>query len=246
MTIRLLVLLLFVAISLHAQTSTLFTVQDNGPRSERINIVFLSEGYTVADMPKFANHVSSAINFLFTKEPWAQYRSYCNVYRIEIASNQSGCDNGNTSGVNGVRDTYFNAGFNTASVSQLLTLGSGGSTKAYSLLNTHVPEHDIAVVMVNDTKYGGAGGTIAVASVNDSSAAVVEHEIGHTFALLADEYDTEYLIYTPAEKPNTTAQTTRSLIRWNYWIDSSTLGWPEKKRPQVPTPQPSRRRRPPL
>lgn len=228
MMIRLLVLLLFTTISLHAQTSTLFTVEDNGPRSERINIVFLSEGYTAADMPNFATHVSNAVNFLFTKEPWAQYRSYCNVYRIEIASNQSGCDNGNTSGANGVRDTYFNAGFNTPTVSQLLTLGSGGSSKAYTLLNTHVPEYDVPVVIVNDTKYGGAGGGISVASVNGSSAAVVEHEIGHSFALLADEYDTEYLIYTPAEKPNTTAQTTRSLIRWNYWIDATT---------PVPTPE---------
>ncbi|MDZ4404093.1 M64 family metallopeptidase [Prosthecobacter sp.] len=217
-----LLLLLLMTVSLHAQTSTLFTVQNNGPRSERINLVFLSEGYTTADMPNFATHVTNAVNVLFTKEPWAQYRSYCNVYRIEIASNESGCDNGNTSGANGTRDTYFNAGFNTPSVTQLLTLGSGGSTKAFNLLNTHVPEYDVPVVIVNDTKYGGAGGGISVASVNGSSAAVVEHEIGHSFANLADEYDTEYLIYTPAERSNNTAQTTRELIRWNHWIEAST------------------------
>jgi len=221
-------MLLISAGSLQAQTATLFTVQNNGPRAERINIVFLSEGYTTADMPNFATHVNTAMNFLFTKEPWAQYRSYCNVYRIEIASNQSGCDNGNTSGVNGVRDTYFNAGFNTPSVTQLLTLGSGGGTKAINLLNAHVPEYDVPVVIVNDTKYGGAGGGISVASVNGSSAAVVEHEIGHSFASLADEYDTEYLIYTPSEKANNTAQTTRELIRWNHWIDATT---------PVPTPE---------
>lgn len=223
-----LLLFLLLAATLHAQTSTLFTVQNNGPRSERINLVFLSEGYTTADMPNFATHVTNAVNFLFTKEPWAQYRSYCNVYRIEIASNESGCDNGNTSGVNGTRDTYFSAGFNTPSVTQLLTLAGTGSSRAFTLLNTHVPEYDVPVVIVNDTKYGGAGGSISVASVNASSAAVVEHEIGHSFALLADEYDTEYLIYTPAEKPNTTAQTTRNLIRWNHWIDATT---------PVPTPE---------
>ncbi len=215
-------MLLMLTVSLHAQTSTLFTVQNNGPRAERINIVFLSEGYTTADMPNFATHVNNAMNTLFTKEPWAQYRSYCNVFRIEIASNQSGCDNGNTSGSGGTRDTYFNAGFNTPSVTQLLTLGSGGSTKAYNLLNTHVPEYDVPVVLVNDTKYGGAGGSISVASVHSSSALVVEHEIGHSFANLADEYDTEYLIYTPAERSNNTAQTTRELIRWNHWIDATT------------------------
>lgn len=227
MILRALLFLMLVVV-LQAQTSTLFTVQNNGPRSERINIVFLSEGYTTADMPNFATHVTSAMNFLFTKEPWAQYRSYCNVYRIEIASNESGCDNGNTSGVNGVRDTYFNTGFNTPSVTQLLTLGSGGSTRAYALLNTHVPEYDVPVVLVNDTKYGGAGGSISVASVHASSAAVVEHEIGHSFANLADEYDTEYLIYTPAERSNNTAQTTRALIKWNHWIDATT---------PVPTPE---------
>jgi hypothetical protein len=208
--------------SLQAQTSTLVTIQNNGPRSQRINIVFLSEGYTTADIPNFATHVNTAMNFLFTKEPWAQYRSYCNVFRIEIASNQSGCDNGNTSGAGGTRDTYFNAGFNTPSVSQLLTLGSGGSSKAYALLNSQVPEYDVPVVLVNDTKYGGAGGGVSVASVNGSSAAVVEHEIGHSFANLADEYDSEYLIYTPAERSNNTAQTVRAQIRWNHWIDPAT------------------------
>ncbi len=215
-------LFLMLTASLHAQTSTLFTVQNNGPRAERINIVFLSEGYTTADMPKFATHVNTAMNFLFSKEPWAQYRSYCNVYRIEIASNQNGCDNGNTSGVDGMRDTYFDTGFNTPSITQLLTLGAGSATKAYSLLNANVPEYDVPVIIVNDTKYGGSGGGISIASANGSSAAVVEHEIGHSFAYLADEYDIDYPIYTPAERANTTAQTTRSLIRWNHWINAAT------------------------
>ena len=218
----LILVLCLLGVRLHGQTATLFTVQDNGPRSQRINLVFLSEGYTAADMPNFATHVNTAVNFLFTKEPWKQYRNYCNVYRIEIASNQSGCDNGNTSGAGGTRDTYFNAGFNTPSISQLLTLGSGGASKAYSLLNSHVPEYDVPVVIVNDTKYGGAGGSLAVASVNGSSAAVVEHEIGHSFALLTDEYDTYYAAYTPSERSNNTAQTTRELIRWNHWIEATT------------------------
>lgn len=178
--------------SLHGQISTLFTVEQNGSREKRINIVFLSEGYTVTDMPAFATHVNTAVSFLFSKEPWQQYRSYCNVYRIEVASNQSGCDNGNTSGAGGARDTYFSAGFNTPSVTQLLTLAGTGPSLAFSLLNTHVPEYDVPIVLVNDTKYGGAGGSISVASVHASSAAVVEHEIGHSFANLADEYDVEY------------------------------------------------------
>lgn len=218
----LLLLLILTVGRLCAQTATLFTVEEHGARAQQINIVFLSEGYTAAEMPNFATHVNNAINFLFTKEPWQQYRSYCNVYRIEIASNQSGCDNGNTSGANGTRDTYFSSGFNTPTVTQLLTLAGTGTSRAFTLLNTHVPEYDVPVVIVNDTKYGGAGGSISVASVNSLSAAIVEHEIGHSFANLADEYDVEYAIYTPSEKANSTQQTTRALIKWNHWIDATT------------------------
>ncbi len=209
----------------NAQTSQLFTVEQNGPRSERINLVFLSEGYTAADMPNFAAHVSQTVNYLFSREPWMQYRSYCNVYRIEIASNQSGCDNGIAGGL---RDTYFSTGFNTPTVTQLLTLAGTGSSRAYTLLNTHVPEYDVPLVLVNDPTYGGSGGPIAVGSVHALSAAVMEHEIGHSFALLADEYDVEYAIYTPSEKPNNTAQTSRPLVRWNHWVDAVT---------PIPTPE---------
>lgn len=210
-----------------SQTATLHTVQQNGTRAQCINLVFLSEGYTAADMPKFATHVNNTMNYLFSREPWQQYRSYCNVYRIEIASNQSGTDNGSAGGT---RDTYFHSGFVTPSVSQLLTLQGTGSSRVYTLLNAHVPEYDQPIVLVNDTKYGGSGGGVSVASVHSSSAQITEHEIGHSFALLADEYDIEYAGYYPSEEPNTTAQTTRSLIRWNHWIDGST---------PVPTPETS-------
>ena len=223
MSLRILVFLLLVQSAI-AQ-STLYTVQNNGPRSQRLNIVFLSEGYSVADLPNFAGHVNAAMNYLFSREPWMPYRSYCNVFRIEIASNQSGCDNG-SAGL--TRDTYFSTGFTTASVPQLLTFGGIGQSRAYALLNQHVPEYNIPVVLVNDAKYGGSGGPISVVSVHSLSAQVVEHEIGHSFAGLADEYDADYPGYSPSEMPNNTAQTVRSLIRWNIWIDAAT---------PVPTPE---------
>ena len=89
---------------LQAQTSTLVAVEENGSRGSSLNLVFLSEGYTSAQMGTFAANVQTAVNFLFSKEPWNRYRSYCNVYRIEIASNQSGTDNG---AAGGARDTRW-------------------------------------------------------------------------------------------------------------------------------------------
>jgi len=211
-----------------AQSAQMLTVSESGSRSMRINVVFLSEGYTETDLPKFAGHVQSVVNLLFAREPWKSYVTYCNVYRIEIASNQSGCDNGDASGPGGLRDTYFGTGFNNSGVAQLLTLSGQGSSRAFSLLNQWVPEYDVPIVLVNDTKYGGSGGQIAVASVNGSSAAIVEHELGHSFAGLADEYDLQFAGFNPTEMPNTTAQTNRNLIRWKHWIDAAT---------PIPTPE---------
>ena len=213
--------LLFLLLAIHSALaqSTLYTVENNGPRSQRINIVFLSEGYTAAELPTFASHVSAARDYLFSREPWMQYRSYCNVFRIEIASNESGADNGT---VAGPKDTYFSSGFNNAGIPQLLTIEGTGPSRAYALLNQHVPEYHIPIVLVNDAKYGGSGGSISVASVHLSGVLIVEHEIGHSFAGLADEYDANYPGYFPAEMPNNTAQTGRNLIKWNAWIDATT------------------------
>jgi hypothetical protein len=200
-------------------TSRLQAVAETGPRSERINLVFLSEGYTEAQLPQFIQHVQTATDYLFTRQPWREYRSYCNVYRIEIASNQSGTDNGSHGTT---RDTYFNSGFTTPSVPQLLTVPSSGQSRAYALLNQHLPEYDQPILLVNDPTYGGSGGSIAVASIHNSSRQLVEHEIGHSFAGLTDEYDFDYPPYTPTESYNATQETDRQRIRWRSWIENST------------------------
>ncbi len=205
-----------------APAAALVAVEQHGSRAQHINLVFLSEGYTTGELPKFADDVAAAVSFLFTREPWQQYRSYCNVYRIEVASNQSGCDNGATGGANVQRDTYFNTGFRYANIPQFLGTDATGMERAYALLNTHVPEYDIPILLVNDAKYGGAGGTMTIVTTHPQGSAVVEHELGHSFALLEDEYDEDYPEYTPREAPNITANSDRGAVKWNYWIEDAT------------------------
>ncbi|MCX6856978.1 MAG: M64 family metallo-endopeptidase, partial [Verrucomicrobia bacterium] len=220
-----LLLTLVTATVLRAQTSTLVTAEENGSRSTRLNLVFLSEGYTSSEMGKFATDVQAAVTFLFTKEPWVRYRSYCNIYSIEIASNQSGTDYVTPSTLYPTpqtRDTYFQTGFITPGISQLNILSGTGSSRVYSLLNKHVPEYDIPIVLINDPRYGGSGGPIALTTTDPGSAGILEHELGHSFAKLTDEYDEEYLGYPPTEFPNATAKTDLSQIRWNMWIEPGT------------------------
>ncbi|HAL73146.1 MAG TPA: hypothetical protein DCP71_15385 [Verrucomicrobiales bacterium] len=215
--------LLFLTLGMaQAQTSTLHEVGAVGPRSQRLNMVFLSEGFTQAELDagKFSTHVDGVLAYLFAQEPWSRYRSYFNVYLIEIASNQSGTDNpyGNPAYS---RDTYFGTGFHPQ-IERLLVLSSAGTSRAYSLLNKHVPEYDIPIVIVNDETYGGSGGPIAVASLDSFGAELVEHEVGHSFAKLADEYDFDTPGYPDGEFPNATRKTVLSQIRWNMWIEPGT------------------------
>ncbi|MBN8457974.1 MAG: hypothetical protein J0M04_09050 [Verrucomicrobia bacterium] len=216
------------ALAAVAAAADLAVVEEHGDRDRRINFVFLSEGYTAAEMGKFATDTAAAVDVVFNREPWREYRPYFNIYRIEVASAQSGCDYGDTSGPSGTRDTWFETGFTVPEVSQWIAATPIGEDRAYGLLDEWVPEYDIAVILVNDAKYGGTGGPIAVVTTHPLGAAVIEHELGHSFGNLADEYDQDLLDKSPAEAPNNTEETLRDFVRWKHWFESAT---------PVPTPE---------
>ena len=50
------------------------------------------------------------------------------------------------------------------------------------------PDWDHIVVIVNDTTYGGSGGSIATVSTNPTALSIAQHEYGHSFTGLSDEY----------------------------------------------------------
>lgn len=61
-------LCLFAVPTLQAQTSTLATVEENGTRGTRLNLVFLSKVTPVVRWAPVAD-VNAAVTFLFTREP---------------------------------------------------------------------------------------------------------------------------------------------------------------------------------
>ncbi len=200
--------------------ATLTQILNNGPSSNRINVVFFPDGYTESQLPKFLNtDVYLMMNSFFNNLPFNEYKSFYNVYVISVASNESGSDHP-SSGI--YRDTYFSSTFETAGIARLLTLSGNGYMRADSLLQQFVPDYDLVVVVVNDPEYGGSGGGIAVTSIHSAAPEVVVHEMGHSFGGLADEYDTYTPGYSGYEGPNTTAETRRDFIKWFDWILDAT------------------------
>ena len=172
------------------------TVLTNGPTSKRINIVFLSEGYTANELEQFRRDATNTANSLLTVPPFDGFRSYFNAYAIAVASVESGSDHPST-GI--ARNTYFNSTYESYGTAQLLTIppndrdGSyaNGQGKVTALLNQFMPEWDIVVLIVNDTVYGGAGGQYMTVSKHASAPEIARHELGHSFAGLGDEYSSE-------------------------------------------------------
>src|SRR6185295_16542576 len=171
------------------RSQTIEQIVDNGPSDKRINIVLLSEGYTQAQLPRFHDDAVKLLNALLDAEPYREYRNYFNAYAISVASVDSGSDHPST-GIN--RDSYFNSSFDSYGIQRLVTIPpndlngnySDGHGKVDALLQTLMPEYDIAAVIVNDETYGGSGGSVLVMSTNASSAEVIIHEVGHTFGHL--------------------------------------------------------------
>src|SRR5204863_7187684 len=87
-------------------------------------------------------------------------------------------------------------------------------------------QHDMVLIIVNDSEYGGSGGSVAVASTNSAVVELVLHEEGHSFRFLADEYGgpppPSCVNTVEPSEPNATKETQRSLIKWNAWIDAAT------------------------
>ena len=68
---------------------------------------------------------------------------------------------------------------------------------------------NMKVAIGNTTTYGGAGGAWATTTRHPSASEVVVHEVGHSFALLDDEYVDVALCPTSGAGPNSEIDTTR-------------------------------------
>jgi hypothetical protein len=204
-----------------AQPARFQLLELNGLASNRISVVFLSEGYTASQSNAFALHATNALNALFSWEPCQHYRAGFNASMIFVASRQSGSDHP-ASGVK--HDTYFNSTFDSSDRVITIPLDANGQGKVDDLLANFVPDCSLAILLVNDLTPGGSDGfgRTAICSVAASSADILRHETGHVIANLGDEYDSPNPGFPNTEEPNTTRETRLAFLKWKNWVDPAT------------------------
>lgn len=224
---RLLLLVAWVG-SFTAWAQTVEVLRDTGPSANRIDLVILGDGYRATDQAKFTTDATALMNALLTFEPYAQYAPVVSVKLIHADSNENGADQGS---YGTMRDTRYGAYFKCAGIDRLICFDTAAvNTDLFAL----APEADVTILLVNDPKYGGSGGSTVAMSTNVQSTEIVRHELGHSIAHLADEYTSAYPGYPACStandcyEPNATLRSTRATLKWNDWVPSST---------PVPTPQ---------
>ena len=218
----------------------------NGDPGNRVDILILGDGYTSAQQASFQSDALALVNSFFGLSPYQDYRQYVNVTTLFVASAQSGADqppyskacaqNTRVQTCCGDPDakqraattvsTAFDATYCSNNQERLLTVDAAKVMTAAAA----DPDHDEVMVIVNTKRYGGSGGALAVVSLADRSVQIAQHEYGHTFTRLADEYSDPFpgfpacsdLGPVPNCEPNVTDQKVRASIKWLRWIDPAT------------------------
>jgi hypothetical protein len=177
---------------------------------DALNVVFLPDGFEEEDLETFATKVNDAIAAVFESYPFQSCAF--NFYRGDIASTDTGIDNGS---YGSCQNTRFNTSYGdpccvddtTDDVPErcVYTRTPGFAIDAAQcVMNEFGGSWDIIFVLVNDTKYGacvlpwaGAFGMeqgILFAAVDaEDYELTIAHELGHLVGPLEDEYVLEWL-----------------------------------------------------
>ena len=200
------------------------TTINNGPSSNRVDIVILGDGYTTSELATtFTNHANNFINYLFDgsslTEPFGHYQNFFNTHLIDVSSIQSGADDPVTATM---KNTAFNGTFNFDGVTdRLLYIDEALANAALvtGLAGTGITA-ELQVLVVNTTKYGGGGYNYAVYSGGSAEALeIAMHEVGHVFGGLADEYGGSVGPYTGMEPIEVNVTKDSTGAKWDHWKD---------------------------
>jgi hypothetical protein len=195
----------------------IYEAQKSGDPHEKVDLAFIAEGYAAEDRDKFKADVDRISAFLFTVEPYKSARDRFNIRGVFHASAERAMDEPRQ---RVYRKTLLNASFNAFDLDRYMLIEEDHRVHEIA---AEVP-YDAIVVLVNSKRYGG--GSIAfdycVSTVDNTvSPQVLIHELGHSFAGLADEYYTSEVSYNdfypkgvePLE-PNITALLDPANIKW--------------------------------
>eukprot|EP00002_Diphylleia_rotans_P009547 TRINITY_DN19944_c0_g1_i1.p1 TRINITY_DN19944_c0_g1~~TRINITY_DN19944_c0_g1_i1.p1 ORF type:complete len:640 (-),score=131.98 TRINITY_DN19944_c0_g1_i1:41-1960(-) len=158
-------------------------VVDNGPPENRIDVVFMGDGYTAAEEAKFDEDMKRLIDDMFRGTTFRSYLPVFNVWTVFRASQESGIG-------------YYSRPKNTAfglfrQGTELRGIYCSKPNAARSACTSTGPfACDYPTLIGNDPYYGGLGGEFSISTSSVTSGTkVLRHEFGHSMGYVGEEYD---------------------------------------------------------
>ena len=197
---------------------------ENGPASQKVDIVILGDGYSKDEMEKFRKDAVRLSGDLMNAEPFKSRSKEFNIRAIETP--------GESSGVSKPHQGVFKR-------TPLSVHYSSFDSERYALtydnqtirdVASQVP-YDLMVIVINERTYGGGGIYNLYSTVsadNKFAEYIMIHEFGHHIAALADEYYTSSVSYEVPEvkvepwESNITALFDKTNLKWKDLIEDGT------------------------
>jgi hypothetical protein len=198
------------------------TMINNGAPSNRVDMIFVGDGYTASQInTTYVSHIQNTLDHFFGTalgSPLGRYHRFFNVHRVNVLSNQSGADQ---PPLNVFVDTALDASYWWGGTERCLYFDTNKANQAVAaaLAGSGIDTNDgMLLGTVNDSKYGGCGGQWGVyAGANAAANEIALHEIGHSFANLADEYFSPGT-YSGAEPSAWNLTKSPVTGKWNRWV----------------------------
>lgn len=208
----------------------LITLQKAGDSADKVDVLILGDGYTVAERGKFEQQARKVVDLLFQQPPFKERRSDFNIWALCPPSRESGISRPST-GIH--RRTPLGTTYDAfGSERYVLTFDN----RAFRDLAAQAP-YEFVEILANAETYGGGGihNLYSTASAGNSTIGYLfVHEFGHHFAGLADEYYTSDVAVTNSPdrpepwEPNVTAHPAQP--KWSALLSPGTpLPTPWKK-----------------
>ncbi len=202
-----------------------WSVFENGPPARKVDLLVLGDGYTRAEEEKFRRDVQRLVGALFESEPFKSHRKDFNVRALYSPSARSGISNPRQGFWN---ESALGLSFNAFDSDRYVLTYENKAVRELAALAAY----DSLMIVANTRKYGGGGifNLWSTCAADTSQAAYIfVHELGHSFAGLADEYYTSPVAYEEFAapgvepwEPNITALLEPEKLKWRDLVDAGT------------------------
>ncbi|MCY2961538.1 MAG: M64 family metallo-endopeptidase [Planctomycetota bacterium] len=198
-----------------------------GDPSTQVDLLLLAEGYAEGREAKFEADARRLVDALFATEPWKSRRADVSVRALFVPS--SGPGPGISNPRKGIwRDSALGCSFNAFDSDRYVLTYEDRRLREVA---AQAP-YDALALVIDERKYGGGGiyGLWSTVTADTEPAGYVfVHELGHSFAGLADEYYTSQVAYetlqapgTEPWEPNATALLDPRRLKWGDLVESGT------------------------